>query len=211
MYELPMFPLEQTVLPTAVVPLHLFEPRYRQFARDVTARDEPDFGTAPIERGREVGGDDVRADVGVVARIIQHEEFDDGRWGLVASATRRIRVVEWLPDDPYPRALVEDWPDADADAYRDAIDVADRAGLEAGVERIRAAAGRLQPGRAIPEIVLAEDHAQAIWQAAVVAQLGPLDGSDLLAVPGVAARLERAVALIGERAEMLEALADERG
>ncbi|GJM38157.1 MAG: hypothetical protein DHS20C19_15240 [Acidimicrobiales bacterium] len=206
-----MFPLEQTVLPTAVVPLHLFEPRYRQFARDVTVRDEPEFGTAPIERGREVGGDDVRGNVGVVARIVQHEEFEDGRWALMATATRRVRVVEWLPDDPYPRALVEDWPDDDAESYPGAIDPATRAELDAGVQRIRTAAERLQPDRTIPAIVLADDHAQAVWQAAIVAQLGTLDGSGLLAVPGAAARLEQAITLIAERAEMLEALADERG
>lgn len=206
-----MFPLEQTVLPTAVVPLHIFEPRYRRLAREVTGRDEPEFGTAPIERGREVGGDDVRGSVGVVARIVQHEEFDDGRWAIVATATRRIRVIEWLPDEPYPRAMVEDWPDDDAQSYGAAVDPTTRVGLDAGVERIRAAAERLQPGRTIPAIVLADDHAQAIWQAAIVAQLGPLDRSDLLAVAGVTARLDRAIGLIAERAEMLEALADERG
>ena len=117
MYELPMFPLEQAVLPTSVIPLHIFEPRYRAFAADVTPRPEPEFGIAPIERGREVGGDDVRADVGIVARVVQAEEFPDGRWAVVSIATRRIRVIEWLSDDPYPRAMVEDWPDEDLAGY----------------------------------------------------------------------------------------------
>ncbi|MEM7142118.1 MAG: LON peptidase substrate-binding domain-containing protein [Actinomycetota bacterium] len=206
-----MFPLEQTVLPTAVVPLHIFEERYRAFARDVTPRDDPEFGIAPIERGREVGGEDVRATLGVVARVIEAEEFADGRWGLVNAATRRIRVVEWLADDPYPRAMVEDWPDDDADSYRDVVQGERRAALDGAMSRLRDAVVRLNPGEQIPAVVLPDDDAQATWQAAVIAQFGPLDASDLLGRPGVVDRLGRTIELLGERADMLEALADERG
>ncbi|MDG2027503.1 MAG: LON peptidase substrate-binding domain-containing protein [Acidimicrobiales bacterium] len=206
-----MFPLEQAVLPTAIVPLHIFEPRYRQFARDITARDEPEFGIAPIERGREVGGEDVRSDVGVVARVVQAEEFPDGRWGLVATATRRIRVVEWLTDDPYPRATVEDWPDEDAETYSEATAGAPRASLDAIVTHIVDLAGRLNPAQDIPQVTLPTDDAQATWQAAVFVQVGPLDAATLLREPAAATRLTRTVEFLQERAEMLEALADERG
>src|SRR5690606_29131778 len=71
------------------------------------------FGVVLIERGSEVGGEDVRTEVGTVARLIQAQRFDDGRWALVAVGQRRCRVVEWLPDDPYPRARIVDWPDPD--------------------------------------------------------------------------------------------------
>ena len=98
-----MFPLEHAVLPTAIIPLHIFEPRYRSLAADVTVRPEPEFGIAPIERGREVGGDDVRAEVAVVARVLEFEELPDGRWAVISIATRRIRVLDRLDDDPYPR------------------------------------------------------------------------------------------------------------
>lgn len=206
-----MFPLEQTVLPTAVVPLHIFEPRYRRLARDLTGSEEPEFGIAPIERGREVGGDDVRGDLGVVARVLEAEEFADGRWAMVSAATRRIRIVEWLPDDPYPQARVDDWPDTDADTYADEIDAATRAGLDAVVERLRAAADRLDPRHDVPQIALPDDPALATWQAAVFAQLGPLDGALLLAEPGAAERIERATLMIRDRAEILEALADQAG
>ena len=69
-----------------------------------------------IERGWEVGGGDQRADVGVVARMVQVDALDDGRYAVVAVGTRRIRVNAWLPDDPYPLADVDDWPDEDPDA-----------------------------------------------------------------------------------------------
>ncbi len=211
MYELPMFPLEQAVLPTSVIPLHIFEPRYRAFAADVTPRPEPEFGIAPIERGREVGGDDVRADVGIVARVVQAEEFPDGRWAVVSIATRRIRVIEWLSDDPYPRAMVEDWPDEDLAGYLEQIDAVDVTALHQAVERVSDAVGRLQPERPAPKADLGPDPAHATWQAAVFAQLNAFDAMALLQAPAAGERLDLATTLIRERAEVLEALANERG
>ena len=210
-YELPMFPLEQTVLPSTLVPLHIFEPRYRELARVVTEREEPEFGLAMIERGREVGGDDQRAAIGVVGRVVQFEEFPDGRWGVVVAATRRLRVDEWLPDDPFPRAMVTDWPDGDASDYLTTIDPETGVLLAAGLERIDRAAQRLEPGYPGAPITLDDDPAQATWQAAVRAQLGPLDAMRLLGQPTATARAALAIELIDERADVLEALADQAG
>lgn len=202
-----MFPLEQGLLPGAVVPLHIFEPRYRRLAQDVTPRPDPEFGVAVIERGREVGGDDVRADVAVVARVLHAEEFPDGRWGIAAAGTRRVRVGEWLDDAPYPRAMVEDWPDADA-----AVDEKILADLRHGVERIYAAARRLQPELDVPDPDLeSDDPGAALWRAVLAAQLGPHDNLRLLREPGCGTRLSLAVDLVRDRADVLEALADERG
>lgn len=110
----PMFPLGSVLLPSMVLPLHVFEERYRAMVRDCLA-GEREFGVTLIERGSEVGGGDIRAMAGTVAEIVQAEEFDDGRWGVVAVGARRVRVTGWLPDDPYPRAEVEDWPDEPTD------------------------------------------------------------------------------------------------
>ena len=74
-----------------------------------------EFGVVLIERGSEVGGGDVRSDVGTVATIVEADELPDGRWALLAVGTRRIRVEAWLEDDPYPLAEVDDWPDGDLD------------------------------------------------------------------------------------------------
>ena len=146
MLEMPMFPLEQTVLPSATVPLHVFEERYRALARHVATLDEPAFGITMIERGREVGGDDLRSEVGVVARVVEAQEFPDGRWGMLAIATRRIRVDRWLSDDPHPRALVADWPDSDAEISAETLEL-----LRAQLRRISDAASKIAPGRGIDE------------------------------------------------------------
>ena len=202
MLEMPMFPLEQTVLPSAMVPLHIFEERYRALARDVAALDEPEFGITMIERGREVGGDDLRSEVGVVARTVQAQEFPDGRWGIVAIATRRIRVDRWLRDDPYPRALVTAWPDSDTDIDPERIDQ-----LRAQLKRISDAARQIAPGRGIDEPAIdSDDPTYGAWQLVVAAQLGALDNQRLLLEEGWHLRAPLALELLTQRADILEAL-----
>ncbi|MEY2416532.1 MAG: uncharacterized protein QOH53_1866, partial [Ilumatobacteraceae bacterium] len=109
-----MFPLGTVLLPGVVLPLHVFEPRYLQLVRDCVEATEHEFGVVLIDRGSEVGGGDTRADVGVVAAMLQVAALDGGRFAVVTVGTRRFRVSSWLPDDPYPRADVEEWPDGSA-------------------------------------------------------------------------------------------------
>ena len=112
---MPMFPLGTALLPGSVLPLHVFEPRYRQMVHDILADDADvaEFGVVMIARGREVGGGDVRNDVGTVARVLDMRALPDGRYALAAVGADRLRVNAWLPDDPYPLADIDLWPDDD--------------------------------------------------------------------------------------------------
>ena len=76
-----MFPLGSVLFPGALLPLHVFEPRYRQLVKDCLA-GEPEFGVVLIDRGHEVGGGDVRREVGAVARDPGGERAPDGRYCL---------------------------------------------------------------------------------------------------------------------------------
>ncbi len=107
-----MFPLGSVLVPHMPLPLHVFEERYRALVRDCLAGDRT-FGVVLIERGHEVGGGDVRFGVGCTAIIAEAEEAPDGRWGIIATGGSRLRVDEWLPDDPYPRASVTLLDDGD--------------------------------------------------------------------------------------------------
>ncbi len=110
-----MFPLGSVLLPGGALPLHVFEPRYQALVRDCIEAPDHEFGVVLIDRGSEVGGGEARRDVGVVARMVQVAQLADDRFAVVAIGTRRMRVIEWLPDDPYPRAVVEEWPDESDD------------------------------------------------------------------------------------------------
>jgi uncharacterized protein len=185
MRELPMFPLGTVLFPHMVLPLHIFEPRYRALVHDVLASDR-EFGVTLISRGHEVGGGELRTDVGTVAKVLQAEELDDGRWLAISVGTRRIRVERWLPDAPYPIAEVVDLPDDHADA-----DVMQR--VEALVPRLRrvlAMQAELGEDGVPSTFELAEDPQVACWQAAVMAPLNPFDAQRVLATDSCKERLE---------------------
>jgi hypothetical protein len=209
-----MFPLGSVLVPGMILPLHVFEPRYRALVRDCTAGDG-EFGVVLIERGSEVGGGDARTDVGTMARIVQADELPDGRFAVGAVGMRRIRVTAWLVDEPYPRAEVADWPDVDVDgngAVAGEGAVAPPAATGALVEDVdgllrRVGALRTELGEPAPplDFSLAEDPLIAGYQATALAPLGPLDKQALLAASSVRARLDDVRRLLGEHVELLQA------
>ena len=195
-----MFPLGSVLLPSVFLPLHLFEPRYRQLIRDCMAADH-EFGVVLIERGSEVGGGDVRADVGTVAKVLEAHELDDGRWAVGAVGTRRIRVLEWLADDPYPRAEVEDWDDVggtDGEADAEAL-----APVVATLRRVLALASELGDPAADATQELSPDPSLASFQVAALSPIGPMDRQALLRTPGTTERLDRLADLLAEEESFL--------
>ena len=81
---------------------------------DLLAGDgELEFAISPIVRGREVGGGDERLEVATICKLAQVMVQPTGEYTFLALGQRRVRVVEWLGDDPYPRAEVVEMPDGD--------------------------------------------------------------------------------------------------
>jgi Lon protease-like protein len=198
----PMFPLGSVLLPGVVLPLHVFEPRYRALVRDCLAGDRS-FGVVLIERGSEVGGGDVRTDAGTLARIVRVDELPGDRYALVAVGLHRIRVTRWLPDDPYPRAEVEPWPDEPGPAAG-----GDGAALaEVTALLRRAAALRAELGEPAPplDVDLGDDPVVAGYRATALSPLGPADRHDLLCAATAGARLDRLRELLRDQIELLEA------
>jgi len=185
-----MFPLEVAMLPGEELPLRIFEPRYSALVQHCLESDDPAFGVVLISAGREVGGGDARSDVGALAHITECADFGDGRYRLRCVVAQRIRVLEWHPDDPYPRAAVELWPDepgpaVDVDAIRD---VEDR--MIALFERIAAARGAEVNARDIIEGADASgDPAMWLYALASRVPMGQADRYTVLSAPTVAARV----------------------
>jgi hypothetical protein len=188
-----------------VLPLHVFEPRYRRMVDDSRTHHDSTFGVVLIERGSEVGGGDVRTDVGTLARIVRAEELPDGRWILGVVGIHRIRVERWLPDDPYPRAEINEW----AEQLREPEPVEGTGDDRDEVTTLlrRAAALRREMGEPAPplDLELADDPVVAGYQAAVVAPLGPADRQALLAAPTVPARWRLLRALLVDQIGLLQA------
>ena len=197
-----MFPLGTVLFPYALLPLHVFEPRYRLMLRHVLDGDR-EFGVVLIERGSEVGGGDTRFGVATVARVVQAAEMPDGRYAIATVGMRRVRVERWLADDPYPRAEVVALVDPPAVA----ADAAARARVVAALERVTALARRVDPRiDAIPD--LDADPLRASYEAAALSPIGPLDAQRLLAVDDAGTRLDLLAALLEERVLDLRARLD---
>ena len=197
---LPMFPLGTVLFPHMGLPLHIFEERYRVLTRDCL-RAGREFGVVLIERGREVGGGDSRFSVGTVAHIVAEAEYPDGRWALATRGTRRIRITTWLPDDPYPLALVETLPDPHLPPGPEVAGVRTRA--ERAVRRGLALAAELGTSP-VPASTfrLDEDGDVAAYQLCALAPIGPVDHQQLLEEPDPLNRLSRLAGMAEEPAEL---------
>jgi Lon protease-like protein len=116
--SLPLFPLGMVLFPGVLLPLHIFEERYRELVRALLAGDAENqwFGVVAIRQGWEVGEDAVSAlhDIGCAAELRRVSRYPDGRYDIVTVGTDRFRLrsvdresrpylvgsVDWLPAEP---------------------------------------------------------------------------------------------------------------
>ncbi len=197
MESMRMFPLGSPLMPFSMVTLRIFEPRYLQMITECVEQSAP-FGVVLIERGFEVGGGDQRSAIGTVAQLVDVADLPDGELAVVAVGVERIRVLDWLPDDPYPTALVErlgEEASPTAAARVDQIDNQLRLVLalvsEAGID-----VGPL-------EYELSAEPAVAAHQLCALAPVGPYDAQRLLGAPSVDERLELLSAILEEETDFL--------
>ena len=187
----PMFPLQSALLPGETLPLNIFEPRYARMVQDCIAMPDPAFGVVLISQGLEVGGGDVRSEIGALAHISEYADLGMGQYQLLASVGERIRVVEWLPDDPYPRAVVQAWPDepgppVTAERIGEVVD-----GILGLFGRIIAArGGRLRSDALAVDADIADDPSLHIYALAARVPMGQADRYSVLAAPTLAARVD---------------------
>ncbi|HCA51824.1 MAG TPA: ATP-dependent protease [Mycobacterium sp.] len=200
-----MFPLQSALLPGETLPLNIFEPRYAQLVRDCVASPDPAFGVVLISRGQEVGGGDIRGDVGALARITDYVDLGEGQYQLLASVGERIRVSEWLPDDPYPRAVVTAWPDEPGpDVGPERISVVVDAILGLFGRVIAARGGQLRSDALAVDEEVADDPSRHIYALASRVPMGQADRYAVLAAPTLAER----VAVLSDAIETVTAMVE---
>lgn len=186
----PMFPLQSALLPGETLPLRIFEPRYSRLVQDCLAAPDPAFGVVLISRGLEVGGGDSRSDVGAMARIVEYADLGEGQYQLIAPVGERIRVREWLADDPYPRAVVEPWPDEPGPPVgpEQLGEVVDRI-LDLYRRVARARGLELPPDALAVDAETADDPSLHLYALAARVPMGQADRYAVLAAPTLADRV----------------------
>lgn len=111
-WTIPLFPLETVLFPYTALPLHIFEPRYREMVMHCLETDSP-FGVVLIREGREVDDPEVQVhEVGTLARIGRLRRQPDGRLHLLALGEERFQIVRLIRHEaPYLKAHVRLWRD----------------------------------------------------------------------------------------------------
>ncbi|HSO93940.1 MAG TPA: LON peptidase substrate-binding domain-containing protein [Candidatus Dormibacteraeota bacterium] len=110
---LPLFPLNVVLFPHMPLPLHIFEPRYRQMIAECLEEGHS-FGVVAIREGAETGPATPH-DVGTLAKIIRIERLEDGRMNLLVSGASRFEIVKTDSVRPYLRGQIRIIPEAGDD------------------------------------------------------------------------------------------------
>ncbi len=110
----PLFPLRTVLVPGLVLPLHIFEPRYRLMVSTLAdaPEEERGFGIVALRPGcTEADGVSGLYDVGTMARITKVDRLPDGRFDLVTVGARRFSIEALDDEMPYTRAEVTMHPE----------------------------------------------------------------------------------------------------
>jgi Lon protease-like protein len=184
MKTLPLFPLNTVLFPGTPLPLHIFEPRYRQMIGRCLEEDTP-FGVVLIEKGSEVGAPATPHRVGTTARIARSRRLEDGRFFLIALGERRFRIEEVIEEQPYLTARVS-WLEDEEDAASETDLVATvQMELAEYIKRLFELADQEQE-----EMELPEDAQRLSFVAAAVLQVGLEKKQALLEASSVSERLQ---------------------
>ncbi|GAA3296063.1 LON peptidase substrate-binding domain-containing protein [Dactylosporangium vinaceum] len=209
---LPLFPLGTVLFPGLVLPLHVFEPRYRTLIQHLTelpANLPREFGVIAIRRGWEVGRQSEAADatitageslslyeIGCAAEIRQITELPDGRFDLMTLGRRRFRLVGVARNDaPYLTGEVEWLPEPKGDPDREG-ELA--AGVLSAYQDYLRAVRADEDGEQLPDDPTVLSHLVA-----ATASLTLEDRQSLLAEPDTQSRLKSERALLRRETALL--------
>jgi len=115
-----LFPLSAVLFPHLLLPLYIFEERYKLLVNRCLADSAP-FGVVLIKVGKEVGGPAVPHTVGTLARILHSQRESDGKMHISALGEARFKLLDWWRSEPYLTGRAMLWEDAMGEEARVAI------------------------------------------------------------------------------------------
>lgn len=197
--EIPLFPLPNLVLfPNIVVPLHIFEDRYRLMINSCISGDEP-FGIVLLQSGAEEESDETIHRVGVTARVLEVDRLEDGRMNVLCEGESRFRVLRFTQQTPYWKGSVEFFEDEEG--------AGDSEILYEQVAELYRKAGELGgkvSGSERSEVVLPDSAVELSFMISYVLDLDAHDKQQLLEMTSTAGRLRSLVTHLDATIKKLE-------
>jgi Lon protease-like protein len=189
--DVPLFPLHVVLFPDMPLPLHIFEPRYREMILRCREEKSP-FGITLIQNGADMGAEAVPRQVGTLARITQYEELPDGRMNILVFGASRFRITRTFHDKPYLSASVSllQEQQADADAIEpmfDSVATLFRAYLQSLFA---------MTGRTLSTLQLPQEPEYLSYAIASVLQVPPQEKQALLEITETKQRLGREIEIL---------------
>jgi len=206
---LPLFPLNTVLFPSMVLPLHIFEERYKLMINTCLAQDKP-FGVVLIYSGSEVGGPAIPHPVGTVARIANWEWLPDGRMNILTAGERRFRIVEYASSDlPYLVGSVEYWDDEPTEFPGLSKLVTDvRHTFIDYLTLLMSLSDQILP---VSQFQLPADPSMLSYHVASNLQIDTSEKQELLEEPSAATRLQRELMLLRREGGFLQRLVSLQG
>jgi uncharacterized protein len=202
---LPLFPLGTVLFPGALLPLHIFEPRYRLLVRRCMERDVP-FGVVLIRHGSEVGAGAEPYEVGTEAKIVAESPLPNGRSYIVTRGERRFAVESLIADaEPYLIGRVRYLDEPDGDGASDRATVA-REALSAYLLAVVAVTEDSRGERALADDLRDTPPSDLAYRIAGSLAVDATQQQALLELETASARLEQETRILNRETELLRDL-----
>ena len=197
--ELPLFPLPDVVLfPQQLLPLHIFESRYRMLLQSVLETDKR-FGIVRInpENGQ-------MAEIGCCAEVLQHQTTEDGRSYIVSLGQQRFRVLKITRETPFRSAMVSWMEDDTIEDLSDLHGLSDRVG--SALKDVFALTAKLQNRELdVPDDIPDLPRELSFWIGAHLDNRAAAEQQELLELTDTRQRLERQFEMLDHTRRQLAA------
>lgn len=201
--EMPLFPLNVVLFPGMVLPLHIFEPRYREMINRCIEEEIP-FGVVLIEEGHEVGGPAKPHSVGTAARIVKVETAPDGTMNVTVVGMQRFRILELDHSHSYLSAKVAQYPIVNG-STKAAVEMVYKVRPKI-IEYVSLLSKASQTELKLDR--LPEDPTTLAFLVAIALQVDNRDKQELLSLPGVPEMLNRERYLLSCETLLLQYMID---
>ena len=203
---LPLFSLNTVLFPGQVLPLHIFEVRYRKMINQCIDKSWP-FGVVLIREGDQVGQPATPHEVGTTARVTQVERLDDGRLNIVSVGEMRFRILDFgEAREGYLRADVVLWPWSPSEAGEKTLAQSVRDYLRRYVQMLAQASGVPLEANGLPD-----EPTELACLTAIALQVEQLEKQDLLTSPSIGALLDKEAGLLRRELRVLQVILRSKG